>query len=233
MPHGTITRLNNARGFGFLATHDGVELFFHRSSVQDIPFSRLQVGDRVTFEVQHTTRGPRAGQVQLSVAAAQLQVNLTVRDLERAVQFYAQALGFKRVIVNPAFVLMYRGSLVIGLKSDDLLWHPQVEGPPGEEIIRGVGVELVLEVTDVEFFYTQVQQAGVTIHEPLTERPWEAQDFRLLDPEGYYWRITSPRKIQGRLSDLEQAPGFDTSGATESSITRTASSQPEPPTPGA
>lgn len=218
MPHGTITRLNSARGFGFLTTQEGVELFFHRSGVQDIPFSRLQVGDRVTFEIQHTTRGPRAGQVQLSAMAAQLQVNLAVRDLERAIQFYIQVLGFKRMTVNSAFVLMHRGSLIVGLKSDDLLWHPQLEGPPGAEMIRGLGVELVLEVTDIEFFYTQTQQAGVTIQEPLMERPWGAQDFRVADPDGYYWRITSPRKILNQLLASEQGPASDAQGEPEHSM---------------
>jgi uncharacterized glyoxalase superfamily protein PhnB len=26
--------------------------------------------------------------------------------------------------------------------------------------------------------------------ETLTARPWGLRDFRLLDPDGYYWRIT-------------------------------------------
>lgn len=227
MPHGTITRLNSARGFGFLTTQEGAELFFHRSSVQEIPFSRLQVGDRVTFEVQHTPRGPRAGQVQLAVAAAQLHVTLAVRDLERAAQFYAQALGFKQVTINPAFVLMYRGGVVLGLKADDLLWHPQVEGPPGDETIRGLGVELVLEVTDVEYFYAQMQQASVTIQEPLADRPWGAQDFRIFDPDGYYWRVTSPRKLQSRLPSAEPPATSNGPGEIERSLATTTPAEPE------
>jgi hypothetical protein len=27
--------------------------------------------------------------------------------------------------------------------------------------------------------------------EVLADRPWGLRDFRLLDPSGYYWRITS------------------------------------------
>lgn len=53
-----------------------------------------------------------------------------------------------------------------------------------------VGVELVLEVTDVQAERNHVA-AGWTAVEELVERPWGLSDFRLLDPDGYYWRITS------------------------------------------
>ena len=201
MPQGTISRLNHARGFGFLTTAEGNDLFFHRTNVQDIPFARLQVGDRVVYEVQYTTRGPRAGNLQLHVPAAQLQVNLAVHEMDRMVQFYVHTLGFKQMVMNPGYVLLHRGALIIGLKTDDLLWHPALTEQPRDEVIRGIGVELVLEVSDIEQFYTHIQQAGITIQEPLTDRPWGVKDFRILDPEGYYWRVTSPRPMSSRSED--------------------------------
>lgn len=202
MPQGTISRMNLARGFGFLRTPEGAELFFHRTNVAEIPFTQLQVGDRVTYELQYTDRGPRAGNVRLHVPSAQLQVNLAVRDLDRAVDFYVNALGFKKKPVNPAFVLLLRDELVLGLKADDLLWHPAIQDAATvEKTVKGLGVELVLEVSDIQYFYNQIQQAGITVQEPLTERPWDAKDFRILDPEGYYWRITSPRRVTVREKD--------------------------------
>ncbi|SVA86652.1 uncharacterized protein METZ01_LOCUS139506 [marine metagenome] len=208
MQQGTISRLNHSRGFGFLTTSDGEDLFFHRTNVHETPFARLQVGDRVTYDVQTAPRGTRADKVQLNMPASQLQINLAVRDMDRAVQFYVSNLGFKKIVMNPGYVLLHRGALIIGLKTDELLWHPAVVDHNPKDLVRGVGIELVLEVSDIEHYYTQIQQSGITFQEPLVDRPWGAKDFRILDSEGYYWRVTSPRP----LAHPEDDHSNDTSG---------------------
>jgi uncharacterized glyoxalase superfamily protein PhnB len=35
-----------------------------------------------------------------------------------------------------------------------------------------------------------VVKAGYRLLEPLRERPWGLRDFRVVDPDGYYLRIT-------------------------------------------
>ena len=65
MPNGTIKKLVPERGFGFIAAEDGKEYFFHRSSVSG-DFDRLQGGESVTFEVEASPKGPRAGRVQVA-----------------------------------------------------------------------------------------------------------------------------------------------------------------------
>lgn len=210
MPQGTISRLNQARGFGFVTTPEGEDIFFHRTNVQETPFARLQVGDKVNYDVQFTPRGARAGNVQLNMPAAQLQINLAVKDMDRAVQFYIKNLGFKEMVLNPGYVLLHRGSLIIGLKTDELLWHPAVVDHNPKDLVRGVGLELVLEVSDIDHFFAQIQESGISIQEQLVDRPWGAKDFRILDSEGYYWRITSPRPMVHPDEDPEEA--FDTTG---------------------
>ncbi len=192
MPQGTISRLNQTRGYGFINTPENEDLFFHRSNIKDAQFSLLQVGDRVTYSVQFTSRGPRADQVQVENQSARLQVNLAVKDLQVSAAFYTETLDFKERSNNPGYVLLQRNALVLGLKTDELLWYPDPGEQPVESLVRGVGVELVLETSDIEQFHARMQQAGVAIHEPLKEQPWGATDFRMLDPDGYYWRITSP-----------------------------------------
>jgi hypothetical protein len=56
---------------------------------------------------------------------------------------------------------------------------------------RGLGVEVVLEVDDVQQAYQAVRAAAYPIHESLQARPWGLTDFRLADPDGYYLRVTS------------------------------------------
>ena len=65
MQNGTIKKLVSDRGFGFIAAEDGKEYFFHRSGT-DTDFDRLQGGERVSFQVEASPKGPRAARVQLA-----------------------------------------------------------------------------------------------------------------------------------------------------------------------
>lgn len=65
MSSGTIKKVASDRGFGFIVGDDGVEYFFHRSGVDStLDFDRLSGGEPVTFEVEQSPKGPRAGKVR-------------------------------------------------------------------------------------------------------------------------------------------------------------------------
>ena len=63
---GTIKRVVRDRGFGFIRSTDGQEVFFHRKSLQQITFEGLQEGSTVEFEVEQSDKGPRATNVRQS-----------------------------------------------------------------------------------------------------------------------------------------------------------------------
>ena len=65
MPGGQIKRLVRDRGFGFIRDDGGQEWFFHRSAVRDTVFELLREGQRVDFQPEESTKGPRAGNVRL------------------------------------------------------------------------------------------------------------------------------------------------------------------------
>ena len=68
---GTVKKLVDARGFGFIAAEDGKQYFFHHSATED--FDSLQEGDAVSFEVDNGPRaakGPRATAVVVAGAVA-------------------------------------------------------------------------------------------------------------------------------------------------------------------
>ena len=48
--NGTIKRMTD-KGFGFIATPDGTEYFFHQSACTSTPFDSLRQGESVTFTV--------------------------------------------------------------------------------------------------------------------------------------------------------------------------------------
>jgi CspA family cold shock protein len=57
---GTIKRIIRDRGFGFIRTTEGQEVFFHRSSLQGLNFDALKEGANVELEVERGDKGPRA-----------------------------------------------------------------------------------------------------------------------------------------------------------------------------
>lgn len=60
---GLIKRVVEDRGFGFLKTDSGEEYFFHISGLKNCDFRDLRVGQRVSFEVDQSPKGPRAKDV--------------------------------------------------------------------------------------------------------------------------------------------------------------------------
>ena len=62
MAAGTIKKLTD-KGFGFIDTGKGKDLFFHMSNVEGVSFEELREGDSVTFTQGEGPKGPRAEQV--------------------------------------------------------------------------------------------------------------------------------------------------------------------------
>jgi len=63
---GTVTQLFPLEGYGFLMTDDGREVYFHRHSVLDHDFDRLEVGSVVRFAEEAGDHGPQASTVALA-----------------------------------------------------------------------------------------------------------------------------------------------------------------------
>ncbi len=63
---GTIKRVIRDRGFGFIRASDGQEIFFHRSSLQQLNFDAISEGESVEFEIERGEKGLRAVSVRAS-----------------------------------------------------------------------------------------------------------------------------------------------------------------------
>ena len=57
MATGTVARLIRDRGFGFIRTQDGSEIFFHHSTLPPGVFDALTEGQELEFEVETDPRG--------------------------------------------------------------------------------------------------------------------------------------------------------------------------------
>ena len=63
MAEGTIKKLTD-KGFGFIDTGGGSDLFFHLSNVEGVRFEDLQEGQQVSFTEGQGPKGPRAENVK-------------------------------------------------------------------------------------------------------------------------------------------------------------------------
>ena len=61
MAQGTVKFYNPTKGFGFITSEDGEEIFFHKSNVKSTGFRDILVqGDNVNFELKTEQKGKRA-----------------------------------------------------------------------------------------------------------------------------------------------------------------------------
>ena len=120
--------------------------------------------------------------------AEALRCELFPDDLDAAVAFYVGVLRFRVVrderAADAPYVALQRGDVRVGLAARAAPEDAAPRRPP-------TGVELVLEVDDLAADHAHVVAAGWPLAEDPTDRPWGLRDFRLLDPHGYYWRITT------------------------------------------
>lgn len=132
-----------------------------------------------TTFAEHVARRPDASDLRIEIFPA---------DLDATAEFYTRVLGFHITRDERAAEVPYlgldRGRIRIGAVARDEPTDRAPRRPP-------TGVEIVLEVTDVEAELDRVRQAGWPIAEDLASQPWGQRDFRLLDPSGYYVRLTS------------------------------------------
>ncbi len=63
MTRGKVKWYNEARGFGFIASENGEDIFIHRSGL-DSSYSSPQPGQEVVFDVRQGEKGPVAFNVK-------------------------------------------------------------------------------------------------------------------------------------------------------------------------
>ena len=60
---GTVKWFNETKGYGFITTDDGKDVFVHYSAIQGDGFKTLGEGQRVSFDITQGTKGDQASNV--------------------------------------------------------------------------------------------------------------------------------------------------------------------------
>lgn len=122
-----------------------------------------------------------------------VRFELFVSDFDKSVAFYRDVLGFNEEPSFGNYHPVKRGTVTIGIGSSSDLQPSHYFMPEITAERKGLGVEFVLEVEDIQAEFERVQKTGYAISEPLKQQGWGLVDFRLVDPDGYYLRITSKK----------------------------------------
>lgn len=120
-----------------------------------------------------------------------LAASLTVRDVRKSLAWYRDVVGFAvdREMEHEGrlrAVAVRAGDVRILLNQDD--------GAKGTDRVKGEGFSLMLTTTqDVDAVAARIRAHGGTLDTEPADMPWGVRAFRLRDPDGFRFAISSPR----------------------------------------
>lgn len=122
-----------------------------------------------------------------------LAASLTVRDLERSVTWYLDTLGFTVDRKHERHGRLVAVSLKAGVLK---LLLTQDDGAKGLDRANGEGFSLQLSTTQsADALADRARTHGAVLDTEPTDTPWGPRIFRLRDPDGFRWTISSaPRQ---------------------------------------
>ncbi len=60
---GTVKWFNSEKGFGFITTEEGKDVFCHFSQIQKDGYKSLEEGEKVSFDITEGPKGPQASNI--------------------------------------------------------------------------------------------------------------------------------------------------------------------------
>ena len=126
-----------------------------------------------------------------SFRARALSMSLTVKDVRASVAWYRDTVGFT---VDQEYeregklrgVAMKAGDIRFLLNQDD--------GARGWERTKGEGFSFqFVTAQDIDSIAKRIKDHGGTLESEPADMPWGVRMFRLKDPDGYRFAISSPR----------------------------------------
>ena len=126
-----------------------------------------------------------------SFRARELSASLTVKDLQKSLDWYQNVVGFT---VDQRHER--EGKLVaVSLKAGDVrILINQDDGKKGWDRAKGEGFSLQFTTTqNIDDIAGRIREHGSTLDTEPADMPWGARVFRLRDPDGFKLVISSER----------------------------------------
>ena len=126
-----------------------------------------------------------------SFRARSLQASLTVKDLEKSLAWYRDVVGFT---VDQQHE---RGGklIAVSLNAGDVrILITQDNGEKGWDRVKGEGFSLQFTTAQkIDDIAKRITERGGTLDSEPTDMPWGVRVFRLRDPDGFRFVISSER----------------------------------------
>jgi uncharacterized glyoxalase superfamily protein PhnB len=126
------------------------------------------------------------------LSALSLQASITVKELQASLTWYTEVLGFsvdqKYEREGVFFAVSLRsGSVRILLNQDN--------GKKGWDRVVGEGLSLMITTAqNIDDFANRAKAHGGKLESEPADMPWGARFFRLKDPDGVLYTISSERR---------------------------------------
>jgi uncharacterized glyoxalase superfamily protein PhnB len=123
--------------------------------------------------------------------ASSLAASLTVSDLQKSLAWYRDVVGFA---VDREYER--EGKLLsVALKAGEVrILLNQDDGGKGLDRAKGAGFSLMITTAqDVDGIAARIRENGGTLDSEPADMPWGGRAFRLQDPDGFRFAISSGR----------------------------------------
>lgn len=113
---------------------------------------------------------------------------IRVPDMDAAIAFYRDKLGFRldRDDYSPVNNSLVRGDARIQLETPGDLFGAGYNEAIRRRMDSVSATTLYMEADDIDELYARVGELGITIVDPLGERPWNLREFTIEDPRGHW-----------------------------------------------
>src|SRR5690606_15376322 len=108
---------------------------------------------------------------------------IRVPDMDAAIAFYRDKLGFRldRDDYSPVNNSLVRGDARIQLETPGDLFGAGYNEAIRRRMDSVSATTLYMEADDIDELYARVGELGITIVDPLGERPWNLREFTIED----------------------------------------------------
>lgn len=137
--------------------------------------------------------------------------HLTVRDANRAIEFYKKAFGAQVLNVAPGpegkvmHALLKIGDSMLMLNDE----FPEHGGQLGPSTTAGSPVALHIYLDNVDAAFERAVSAGATVKMPLMDQFWGDRYGVVIDPFGHRWSLaTHARDMSPEEMQQEQEKAF-------------------------
>lgn len=119
------------------------------------------------------------------------RVELYVQEIEESIKFYQDVIGLELYGRNERSARFNYDCFSLLLTSETILDDRHFFKKKGKSKVKGNGFEFIIVVDELEEIYERCLALSYPIEVEVEKYPWGMRGFKIVDPDGYFLRITS------------------------------------------